>query len=225
MILRRWLLFLLLLVLVGACAPSEQPLSADGGAGAIETMIAATIQAMPTNTTYPSRTAKPTQKLSATPSPTDTPIPTLPRLATPTLPQPENILTPGFTNNLYWDYTATPVNFSCIVERTVPEWGEIIKPGYDFRAEWKVRNVGAKHWSAYDFNLVYITGDHMHNPGNKEKPLLFNVYVKDKILLYVQLTAPKEIGLYSAYWGLKSTKKGSEPFCVFSVTIRVNGKK
>lgn len=222
-----WFSWAGLFILLAGCVPSAAP-QVDNPQDMVATIAAATVAALPTNTPQPSWTPSltPTRaRNTPTDLPSNTPAPTIDVFPTATsvydLPGPGTLLpgTPGAVLSLW---TSTPEPYQCDLNKTDPEPYTIFKPGQFFRAEWRVWNRGSIIWKEKSIIFYYIGGDKLHNDVERAEGinLGYAVYPEDKILVSVAMTSPKEPGTYSATWGLRRDNR-TQPFCTFSIVIRV----
>lgn len=210
--------FCLSLVLLAACAPPATPLPP----GMMETMVAATIQALPSSTPQPSATltVEPTlERPTATDLPTETPLPSLTPMPT---------FTSTLTNTPI--PTATPAgynfgkkqgdsSFGCVVVAQFPADGFEASPGQDIAVTWRIQNVGSRDWAKESIDIGYISGEKMAIGGT-----LFDLsktvpagQVGD-IMLTFEAPKNKNAGAYRTVWSLF---RGSTPFCEFSFSLVV----
>ena len=82
---------------------------------------------------------------------------------------------------------------------------------------WKVKNVGSKSWSD-NVELVFVSGDKLHTYGD-EYAMSKEIEPVGLATLIVDMTTPKQEGIYTTYWGLKN--KSGKIFCQFSLMVRV----
>lgn len=109
-------------------------------------------------------------------------------------------------------------NYACsLVGQTPANWTRMGRRQY-FDAKWTVKNIGTKTWTTSEFDLRYISGTKMHTNGNVYE-LKKNTGPGKKVTLIADMTAPKTLGYYTAYWGLFV---GNSVFCRLSITINVN---
>ncbi len=205
--------------LLGACVPA--PAVIENPQAMIATIAAATVNALPSNTPYPTGTSSPTAtRIRNTPTdiPTNTPPATIEVFVLPDPGTPAVELTKvplGF-------WSATPEPFQCQVDRTKPEPYSILKPRHFFRVEWRIWNRGSTIWKEDGVLFYFVGGDKLFNDGDRADGtnLAYNVYPQDKIWVQVAMTSPKEPGTYSSMWGLRRENR-KDPFCTFQVVIRV----
>lgn len=188
-----------------------------------------TLALTPTFTSLPSRTPvpSPTRREAATEAvyafPTITPLPPIPTMTLPVVEETSALgtLTPtkpgGGPVKIY---TPTRVPLKCKVELVKPEVGEVILPGKDFKAVWRIYNEGGKIWITNEFYFDFVSGAQLSNPGYGPKYLPYTIYPRDRFRLEVRMTAPRTPGVYTANWGMWQAGR-EEPFCTFSVTITV----
>jgi len=126
---------------------------------------------------------------------------------------PMSITIPAITVNVesaFSDYACRlssqkPKNYTRMVSRQI------------FDMTWRVKNTGKKIWAPYTIPVKYIS-------GTKMQTYTSDFYIRSQIgiggstTLLVDMIAPKQLGFYSATWGLYAGKK---PFCFLTVTINV----
>jgi hypothetical protein len=194
------LLFLL------ACAPAATP----PPAGMLETIVAATVQALPTNTPQPTATATlratrvpPTDVFTVTPVVSLTPFPTF--TLSPTLTETPTEVGSAAKRGVYQGSG----NYACMVMNQVPiNWSKF-RPGTLIYATWTVKNVGAKEWTKGGLNIVFVSGTRTYEYGPKQE-LAFNVPPGDTRDIVVVVRAPKDGGEYLTTFGLE---RGGNVFC------------
>lgn len=202
------LLFLL------ACAPVATP----PPEGYFETIVAATIQALPTNTPYPTGTDTPR---ATRPPATEISTPTL---AVSLTPFPTFTLTPTLTE------TPTEVgvaarqgvyqgggNFACMVMNQKPVNWSKIAPGTLIYATWTVKNAGARDWEKDGLDIVYVDGQRIYEYAPKQK-LAFRVPAGESRDIVIVVRAPKQGGDYKTTFGLQ---RSDNVFCQLIIGISV----
>lgn len=208
---------LLVLALVTACAPALTP----PPEGMLETVIAATVQALPTLTPLPKSTEAPVSRATRLP-PTEIFTPTLSVSITPF---PTFTMTPTLTE------TATEVgvaarqgvyqgsgNYACMVMDQKPVNFTKFKPGTLVYAVWTVKNVGAKEWTKGGLDIVYSSGTKINEYGPKQA-LSFNVKPGETRDIVIVIRAPDKGGDYLTTFALE---RGGNKFCdlILGVSVR-----
>jgi len=227
----RWLFGALVgALLLAACVPAAAP--AQDPKALIETIAAATIAALPTNTPYPTATASFTRDPAFTALPDASNITTVPTLTPfptltpwPTLPLPSTLASnPINGSGNYILYTATPETWKCDMRHLSPAQGTTYAPRNGFRAEWRIFNIGGKIWKTDSVRVKYLGGTSMQNdPAQRNEFFIPDaIYPGDKILVHIAMTSPKEPGEYSSFWGLVNDK--DQVFCTFGMMIHVQNK-
>lgn len=169
------ILFLLLVLLLAACAPKE-PLTPTPDVEAIYTSAASTVIAELTQTAA---------VFTPTAEPTATEIP-------PTVtPRP----TPAIVLEI------TPTEVECddadhIDDVTVPD-GTVMAPGQDFIKTWRIKNVGSCTWTTA-YSVVY--GGYTIKMDGAPLPLSQSVPPGAEVEISVQFKAPPTPGEYISYW-------------------------
>jgi hypothetical protein len=110
--------------------------------------------------------------------------------------------------------------YQCKVLSSYPEPGAILAPKEEFKAIWRIVNTGRSSWTTNNVAFFYRWGTKFQPKTYREDFIPYVVNVKDQINLQVPMHAPKEPGLYSAVWGLRS-KSTKTFFCNLSIIIQV----
>lgn len=211
---KKTLAFLLLAILLSACAPSA-PVEPTPDVNAIRTSAASTVMAeftltaaFFTPTPQPLPTETPTQQTSLIP-PTETVA------AIFTLDPTQAALTPDALCDDYdWDATTLDV--------TIPD-GTPMTPGQEFVKTWKIRNTGICTWDT-SYKAIFSYS----NPPNERMsaqpvPLATLVAPGQEVEVSVQFKAPTTAGEYTLYWQMVNAKGipfGKKDF-IFTVKIVV----
>jgi len=181
-------------VITLAIASCNFPLFSGGEteADALQTAVAQTIEAMPTQ-------ALPTQ-------PPEQPIPT----SLPTL-------TPAPASTLPAASTAVPqsCNKAVFVAETVPD-NTPFNPGESFTKSWTFRNTGTCTWNT-NYKLAFTGGEAM---GAATISMPMAVAPDAQIKLEVPMKAPAAAGSYTGSWAL--TGDDGKGFFPVTVVIKVN---
>ncbi len=209
-------IYLSLLFLL-ACAPAVTP----PPSGLLATIVAATVQALPTNTPYPTATATliPTRvRATATPPFTATPWITL-------TPFPSITFTPTLTETV----TDVPIgvkvgkyqgrgNYACMIMGQKPDNWSKIRPDTLVYVTWSIKNVGGKDWQKGGLDIVFLKGSKLYEYG-PSRELSFDIPVGDTRDIVIVIRTPKAGGDYQSFWGLK---RGDNMFCelTFNVSVR-----
>ncbi|MDX9992903.1 MAG: NBR1-Ig-like domain-containing protein [Anaerolineales bacterium] len=186
----------------------------------LETVIAATIQALPTHTPLPQPSETPLLRATRLP-PTEIFTPTLSVSITPF---PTFTMTPTLTE------TATEVgvasrqgiyqgsgNYACMVMDQRPINFTKFKPGTLVYATWTVKNVGAKEWTKGGLNIVYSSGTKI-NEYAPSQPLSFTVKPGETREIVIVIRAPDKGGDYQTIFALE---RGGNEFCEFILGVSV----
>lgn len=195
---RNAMVFLLLAVILGACAAPASP-----------TPIPTTVPPTETSSPLPAGTQSLTPAVIASVAPTMSPT------ATRT-PEPTITFTPIILFYLP-SITPTPAHtFDCsLVNQSIAN-GDEMDPGERFSIGWQVVNTGAASWYPGTVLFTYIGGTKMY--------LYPTVQLKDAVqpgemtALTVDMKAPKNSTKYSTFWGLR---QGDTVFCRVGLTIYV----
>jgi hypothetical protein len=205
--------------LLAACAP---PAVSTPDPGLIETIVAATVQALPTNTPPPSATASP-EPTRTRPAPTETateapPMPTLTPLPTltpiPTQTQVPTATSPGGAEigRIQGD-----ANFACVVLSQNPPDGFQASPGQDIPVSWRIQNVGKRDWEGHNMDYGYVSGNKM-SIGGELFDLGQDIKTTQTGEIVVVFEAPKKSGDFKTTWALF---RGKTAFCEFSFSLTV----
>lgn len=206
------------LFLMTACVPTGVTPAPEGF---LETVIAATMQAIPTNTLAPTLTptltARPTRALlteepSPTPFPSVTPFPTF--TLTPTLTATPTEVGAGSRVGVYQG----DGNFACMVMNQKPLNFEKFKPGSLISVTWTLKNVGAVEWSPSRVEIVFEDGQKMYAYSQTQE-FPFVVQPGETRDIVIVLRAPDKGGDYRATFGLQ---RGGSIFCrlIIGVSVR-----
>ena len=188
----------------------------------LETMVAATIQSMPTMTMAQTFTAtlvlSPTLDATPTEIPTETPLPTIPPLPTLT-PVPTNTVAPT-QKPLGGPETGRKQgndNFACVVLSRIPPEAVEASAGQDIPVAWRVKNLGKRDWEKENIDFGYVSGQKM-SIGGERFDLSTNISSGQAGDILVTFEAPHKAGSYTTTWALY---RGSTPFCEFTFAIVV----
>jgi hypothetical protein len=202
------LLFLL------ACAPVATP----PPAGMLETMVAATVQALPTNTPYPTTTftpqstrLPPTEIFTPTPVISVTPFPTF--TLTPTLTETPTDVGVAARQGVYQGGG----NFACMVMDQKPTNWSKVRPETLIYATWTIKNVGAKDWVKDGLDIIFVNGTRIYEYAPKQK-LAFAVPAGHTRDIVIVVRAPKQGGDYQTTFGLQ---RSDSVFCQLIIGISV----
>ena len=187
----------------------------------LETLVAATIQALPTLTPQPSATLTPLPthtRISPTPTETETPLPTL-------TPMPTFTDTPTATLTSVPTSASGPevgkpqgdANFSCVVLGRVPEGVVKGKARHDVNVIWRIRNTGQNEWRTDSIDYGYLSGQKM-SVGSMLFDLHTTVKPRQEVDINVRFELPEKAGTYTTKWAIFHGKTG---FCEFSFTAVV----
>lgn len=187
----------------------------------VETVAAATISALFTQTGYQTQAAQMTQEalVSSTPWPTNTPFPTFTPIFTATSVPPTITPVPP---------TATPIPIPCNASKfmgdvTIEDWS-VLFAGEEFTKTWQVKNVGTCSWTK-DYKIFFYSGDKLEAPDAVAFPKVVNP--GETVNLSVDMVTPNDIGKYTGSWMLKSANGavfgvGSNYNVPMTVNIKVN---
>lgn len=210
---------LISIVSLAACIPDGQ--AGSNQQAVIETMVAATVAALPSVTSQPTSTVtlEPTEiRPSPTELPTETPLPTLTPLPTWT-PIPTETVAPTATDASGPEIGKKQgnVNFACVVLSRTPQGIFEASSGQDIPVAWRIKNVGVRDLEKENIDIGYISGQKMAIGG-----ILFDLTetipagkTGDIIITF---EAPKTTGSYTTTWALF---RGSNSFCQFSFSLVV----
>jgi hypothetical protein len=218
--LRLFFTFLSIFLLLAACGPASPAQDAES---VLETMVAATVRALPSTTPIPaSPTATATIYLTATRAtptdwPTETPFPTFTQFVMPT---PLASFTPQK------EYSPPKINlknrqgndqYACVVAGQSPGNSFIASPGQTFSVGWIIYNAGSEGWDNNSIDVVLRTGEDIALAGNR---IDIGSTVPSGVTSTVKITvkAPNKPGEYQTKWALA---RGDQFFCRFSFSFVV----
>ncbi|MFL7868374.1 MAG: NBR1-Ig-like domain-containing protein [Anaerolineales bacterium] len=167
-------------LILTSCGTSAKAASINELLPEVNTAVAETLTAEPTNTPTPTPT------LTPTPTPTETPTPTA---------------TPTSTSIPSYSYTCDASAF--VADVTIPDYSEVA-PGETFRKTWLLENTGTCVWDQ-SYRMGFVGGYGMS--GNPKK-IGQTIYPGQEAYLTVDFTAPDTAGQYISYWRL-GTKQGA----------------
>ncbi len=187
----------LLSILLSACnlqgaSPTQM------GPDQINTIAAATVQALTTQMAPPPATA--------TPLPTEMPtatatlaVPTLNLTGIPTLSLSTSTLIPLPTSS--GSTECNRVYF--ISDENVPD-GTVFKPGAKFTKSWKIKNDGTCSWSTL-YSALAFSNDPASPviTGQESTSMKTTVAPGAIVVISVEMTAPKEEGTYTQVWKMQ----------------------
>jgi hypothetical protein len=207
--------FFVFLMFLTACAPALTP----PPEGLLETVIAATVQSLPTNTPYPTGTHTVTVSAprllptESTPTPfaSLTPLPTF--TLSPTLTETPTEVGVGSRQGVYQGSG----NFACMVMNQKPVNWSRFRPETVINAAWTVKNVGALAWKSGHVSIVYENGDKIY-AHSQDQELGFTVQPGETRDIIVPLRMPKKGGDYRVIFGLQ---RGGDVFCELIIGISV----
>lgn len=190
----------------------------DDPQAALQTVVAATVAALPSNTPRPNTpTRRPllptaTDFFTATPIFTLTPVPSETATLTPTAAETDLPIGGGEVG-LYQGKG----NYACVVMGQKPgDWSKV-KADKLLYVTWTIKNVGAKDWNRDGMDIVFVSGEKMYEYG-PEQGFPYIVTPGDSRDIVVVLRTPKKGGDYRAEFGLR---RGDEVFCRFRIGISV----
>jgi hypothetical protein len=212
-------LFLAVSLLLASCAPGVRALDSQS---ALETMVAATVRALPTLTPARSSTAtitpisvRPTSTMVwdiETPSSTPGAMPSLtpfPSLTSPPATYRPVRITPGPRQG---DYL-----YACRVLSYNPANYYNISPGQKFTVTWSVKNDGQLEWDLNSIDVAFRSGEKMTIAGDRFD-IPGTVASGASMTVSITMTAPNKPGEYSNTWSLA---RGDSFFCKFSFRVHV----
>lgn len=214
------------LVAVLLFLPACGPFASSPDPGMIQTIVASTVEALPTAIDQPTDTATieptatestPTETSSPTLGPTNTsqPTATLEMLPTRTpFPTSTRALGGGI---ILPTRTPTDPDYSCVVISQNPANYPVLKPKEDIRVIWTVRNVGKIEWDKHHIDIGYVSGEKMAIGGTLFD-LAETIRVGDVGEIQLLFEAPEKPGTYVTNWSLL---RGSRSFCGFSFGLVV----
>jgi Ig-like domain from next to BRCA1 gene len=176
---------------LASCGNGAKAASINELAPEVNTAVAETLTAEPTNTPVPTATSTPTE--TPTPTPTLTPTPTA-------------TLTP--VGGVYSSYPLSGgvcYDSAYIADATIPDYSEIA-PGQVFQKTWLLENTGTCVWASND-RMDFVGGyDMAGDPSNLHQV----VQPGQEAYVTVTFTAPDVAGQYTSYWRLAT--RGGDSF-------------
>lgn len=212
-------------IFFSACSPNPSPAQPAANVDALATAIAATIQALPSNTPWPTYTpsVSPT-RLPPTDFPTSTLPPTIRPLSSLTSePTITPSISPTIDGGSELNKPQGDANYGCHVLGQRPEDWTIFNPGQTVSVVWRISNVGAKDWTQDTVVLQYIDGVKIAVYGQKQQ-LLSPVKAGGvaTVVLVIKVPEKKASDKPGNYlvstWGLA---RGSKIFCKFAFQLTV----
>lgn len=218
-------LFLLLAcsLLFVSCAPGARPIDSES---ALQTIVAATVRVLPTQTPVPTTTAtattgsrpslaQPSATIvfeAETPSSTPAEMPSLtpfPSLTSPPATYRPVRITPGPRQGDY--------NYACRVMSYNPVNYYNISPGQNFTVTWSIKNDGKLDWDVNDIDVAFRSGEKMAIAGDRFD-IPATVPAGTNLGVSITMIAPNKPGEYSNTWSLA---RGDNLFCRFSFRVHV----
>lgn len=217
---RPRLLFLAVLLLFTSCAPGRVGLDTSS---VLETMVAATVRALPTVTLIPSATITTTATRTTVVLPTATPWPTETSSRTPG-PIPSLTSFPSLTvAATYRVVKITPgprqgdYNFACRLLSYNPVHYYNLSPTQTFTVSWRIKNDGASEWDLNSIDVALRSGEEMAIGGTRID-LAATVPAGSSYTISITMRAPNKPGEYANTWSLA---RGDSFFCKFSFRAHV----
>lgn len=189
--------FLLMALVLSACNLPPGTQEETGGAGAVLTAAAQTVEVSLTQSA-----AQNTPTAPALPTNTTAP-PTLTLAVSPTGGAPAATATQDCDKA---DFVA---------DVTIPD-GTALDPNESFTKTWRLRNSGTCSWTP-SYTIVFSNGDSMGGPSSQA--LTGNVNPGQTMDISVNLKAPATDGNYTGYWKLRNA--AGVTFATFYVDIQV----
>jgi len=213
-----------ILLMLGACGPSEQSLPPTLDTAMIFTQAAQTVAVQLTETSA--------AQTAAAPAATSTPTLALPDTVTPAAPPPVLTLPPGGTNQPIFTPTiallpvGTPTgalcNDSAYVTMIGVQDGTVLKPGQQFSTGWLIQNTGFCDWLP-GYGLVRTGGNTDFSASPFSIRSLQDVVPAGAIAeISMRMTAPKTPGTYEAWYQMYSNL--NVPFGT-GMSIRIEVRK
>jgi len=192
----KWFRFALIMgviaLLISACGPSAEA-RATTVAGMVNTSVAQTVEALPTDTLEPTATE------TATPTPTETPTSTATATETPAPTSTLVVVVPGVATQANLCDNAVFVS-----DVTIPD-GTVFAPGTAFTKTWRLKNSGTCTWSS-DYALAFVTGNRMD--GVSPQTLAGETVAPGQSVdISVNMIAPATAGSYTGYWQMQNASK------------------
>ncbi|HSO14283.1 MAG TPA: NBR1-Ig-like domain-containing protein [Anaerolineales bacterium] len=210
----KYLIWLLALALVMACAPtlSSAPAVPALDPDAINKIIAQTADAASTRTAVAAPTSAPTETFTPTPRGTNTPEPTITETFIYVYNSPTAFVIPPIAKTFG---PTSNKDYACEVLNS-PTDGTIYDPRLVFKVRWRFKNVGRQEWYRESVDFIYDYGDRFHRTSGYD--LEKDTKIGEVAEFFVDMQAPKDPGTYTTHWALQI---GVEMFCKVSLTIGV----
>ena len=132
---------------------------------------------------------------------------------------PEPSLTPAPTEAI----TPKPKDIALLLGVISIQDGTEVFPEESFDRVWRIRNVGETDWNS-DYSLVFVSGAQMGSP--RSIPIGVDIRPGDMVDVHLHLTAPENLGEYSAVWMLRNPEgavigMGGEGDVARTISIKV----
>ena len=183
-------LFFIVAVLLGSCAPAPQ--AAPIG---IETIVAATYAAISAETAA--------AQVSFSPTPQDTATPTVTLVPTSTLTPTPTFIVPSLTPIPTMTLSPTPLpgRFACAFVSQSPKNQTVFSPHQEVKLSWTVTNIGSKEWIQADVKYFFLRGDKFYKREVYGIP--YNVVTGNDVVMKIDLVAPRDPGSYEMIWAMR----------------------
>jgi hypothetical protein len=132
------------------------------------------------------------------------------------LMSPMSVAVPFVTVNV--ESASATSDYACTLLKQSPKDYTKMQTRQYFDMSWTIQNSGDRIWYASAIPFKYIGGTKMQTHGD-EFSLPSDVGRGKKVTLVVDMTTPKQRGIYSTLWGLFS---GNKAFCKLTITVGVN---
>ncbi|MBT3320662.1 MAG: hypothetical protein HN392_00060 [Anaerolineae bacterium] len=208
---RSLYLYIILVFAISSCTPAPAPTLIP-----IETVFAATHNALMAQTAAakPRETAIPSMTSTRAPTPTPFPSATIVHLIATDTPMPTATIIADTPTNI--SSGSGTVLYACEIVQLTPADEHIIKPNEAFKWVWYITNVGTTKWSPDTVYARYVRGSQFF--VDLETPLDDTFSVGETNSVSIKMRAPTEPG---TYWAVFSLKKGIHDFCYAKLTIIV----
>ena len=202
---KKFFLFLILALLLTACAGRSDSENKDLSMAEVQAMAQQTLTAEAGGAASSSSGGLLIRPVTSTPAPTSTDDgQTISRpvynTATPTAVtyQRPTVDTSGVNTIQQVSTVCERVRF--LDDVTIPD-NTVVAPGQTFRKTWRIQNAGSCSWSG-GYQLVFTSGDTMGVNYAANLPAV--VAPGETVEVSVDLTAPTALGVYQSNWKLRS---------------------
>jgi len=127
---------------------------------------------------------------------------------------------PSFIRTATQQAKGPPSPYQCHLDSVEPYPGQVIRPLHNFMGIWRLINSGAVTWQPNDVAFFFLNGYKFQDSHYREDYIPYVTAIGYQLNLHVPMKAPRETGLYSATWGLR-TQSTHKFFCILTMFIDV----